>query len=86
MMLLITTTLLCLATSIAGLKVEVDPVEKIPMYEVIEMKVRLVVDPEDEMIQNSLEDVIITANLSNQNSWAVRILNESISFSYQDRR
>jgi len=30
--------------------------------------------------------VVITANLTDQNSWAVRILNESISFSYQDRR
>ena len=56
------------------------------MYDVIEMKVRLVVDPEDEVIQKSLEDVVITANLTDQNSWAVRILNESISFSYQDRR
>ena len=56
------------------------------MYDVIEMKVRLVVDPEDEVIQNSLEDVVITANLTDQHSWAVRILNESISFSYQDRR
>ena len=85
-MVLTITTLLCLVTCISGLKLEVDPVEKIPMYDVIEMKVRLVVDPEDEVIQNSLEDVVITANLTDQHSWAVRILNESISFSYQDRR
>lgn len=78
--------LLCFGVCISGLELQLDPVEKIPMYDQLELKVRLVLGEEDDHILNSLEDVIITANLTNENSWAVRLLNDSISFTYQDRR
>ena len=78
--------LLCFGVCIHGLELQLDPVEKIPMYDQLEVKVRLVLGQEDDHILNSLEDVIITANLTNENSWAVRLLNDSIAFTYQDRR
>ena len=78
--------LLCFVGCIYGLNVELDPVEKIPMNDMLEIKVRLVLDQEDDHILNSLEDVVIKANLTNENSWAVKLLNESMSFSYQERR
>ena len=71
---------------VSGLQLEVDPVEKIPMNDQLEMKVRLVLGKEDDHILDSLEDVIITANLTNKNSWAVRLLNDSMTFNYRDIR
>jgi len=78
--------LLCFVGCTYGLNLELDPVEKIPMNDMLEIKVRLILGQEDDHILNSLEDVVIKANLTNENSWAVKLLNESMSFSYQERR
>jgi len=71
---------------ISGLKLEVDPYEKIPMYQQMEMKIRLVLGKEDEHIMESLEDVVIIAKLTNEETWAVRLLNDTVTFSYKDIR
>ena len=56
------------------------------MGDEMDLNIRLVLGPEDERIAQSLDDVVITANLSDTLSWAVRLLNDSVTFSYKDRR
>ena len=75
-----------LCTSIHCLHVEVNHVEKIPMYDRQEIEVQLVMDEEDREVWESLEIITLTANLSDTDSWAVNILNDSLTFSYDDRR
>jgi len=56
------------------------------MNDHLEMKVQLVLGEEDKHILESLEDVIITANLTDKKSWAVRLDNQSLTFDYKDIR
>lgn len=66
--------------------VELEGLEKIPMYSRLTAKVRLSFDAGDGDRLAWRDGAVVTANLSDAGSWAVAVLNASLNFTHEDIR
>ena len=66
--------------------VELEPYDNIPMYTKQNISVRLLMDTADQVELNTFQHLVLQLRLREDESWAVTLITDNITFDYRDIR
>ena len=69
-----------------GWTVELEPYDNIPMYTEQNISVRLIIEAADQVELNTFQHLVLQLRLREDESWAVTLITDNITFDYRDIR
>ena len=66
--------------------VELEPYDNIPMYTEQNISVRLIMQAADQVELNNFQHLVLQLRLREDESWAVTLITDNITFDYRDIR